>query len=64
MPNIEIQRLTPDSSEAQIAAARSACIAEEIRNGRDRDQAVAMCMEMVRRKTGKGAAAPAPEGGV
>jgi len=61
MPVPEIQRLTSSSDEAQIKAATSSCIASEVRAGRPQDQAVAMCMQMIRDKTGKG---QAPEGGV
>ena len=60
MPIIEIERLDKTSSDAQAKAAVSACIAQEIRNGREPDQAKAMCYNMVRDKTGK---ALAPQGG-
>ena len=60
MPIPEIEKLTKDSSDAQTQAAISACIAAEINAGRDQDQAVAMCHEMARGKTGKGLA---PKGG-
>jgi len=53
MPHPEIERLDKTSAEAQTQAAISACIAAEIRAGRDKDQATAMCHEMVRNKTGK-----------
>jgi hypothetical protein len=53
MPVEEINRLTRDSSDAQINAAVSACVAQEVRNGRDQDQAVAMCYSQAREKTGK-----------
>jgi len=59
MPHPEIERLTAGSSEPQIQAAVSACVAAEVRAGKEQDQAVAMCMEMVRGKTGT----PAPQGG-
>ena len=53
-----VDRLTPESSDAQTKAATSDCIATEVKAGHPRDQAVAMCMEMMRKKTGK----PKPEG--
>lgn len=60
MPHPEIERLSKDSDKAQVQAAVSACIATEVRGGRDQQQAVAMCMEMAR---GKGAPVPQPKGG-
>lgn len=56
-PQIEIERLTKESGESQVKAAISSCIANEIRAGRDREQAIAMCHEMARRQ---GANVPAP----
>ena len=53
MPIPEIEALERSSSEAQIQASISACIATEIRAGRDKDQAIAMCYSMAREKTGK-----------
>lgn len=53
MPVPEVDRLTPQSEEAQVRAAISACIAQEVRAGRDRDQAIAMCHQMVSTQTGK-----------
>jgi len=53
MPNVEIEALDRSSEDAQVKAAISACIAQEVRAGKDRDQAVAMCNEMVKGKTGK-----------
>lgn len=53
MPILEVEKLTKDSADAQVRAAISACIATEIRAGRDPDQAKAMCYSMVREKTGK-----------
>ena len=47
-----VDRLTPDSKEPQIKAAISDCIATEVNSGRDQDQAIAMCHEMARKKTG------------
>jgi len=61
MPVPEITRLSKDSSDAQVKAAISSCIATEVRSGREQDQAVAICHEMVRKQTG-GRPAP-PEGG-
>ena len=53
MPIPEVDRLNKNSSDAQIKAAISSCIATEIRNGKERDQAIAMCHSMVKDKTGK-----------
>lgn len=55
MPVPEINALDKNSGEAQIKAAISACIATEIRNGREPDQAKAMCYSMARDKAGEGA---------
>ena len=52
MPIAEIERLDKTSGKAQIDAAISACIAQEVRNGREQEQAVAMCHQMARDKTG------------
>lgn len=54
-----IDRLTPDSDESQLKAAISDCVATEVKAGKPQEQAVAMCMEMARRATGKGEAPPA-----
>ena len=64
MPIQEIERLSKQSSEAQVQAAISACIATEVNAGRDQEQAVAMCHEMARAKTGGGLQPPAPAEGV
>ena len=61
MPQPEIERLSRASSEAQTKAAISACIAQEIRAGRERSQAIAMCHSMARDKTG--GSPPTPGGG-
>ena len=53
MPVPEVEALDKTSGDAQTKAAISACIATEIRAGRDPDQAKAMCYSMVREKTGK-----------
>ena len=53
MPIPEIKKLAKDSESPQTKAALSACIAEEIRNGTEPDQAQAMCYQMVKDKTGK-----------
>jgi len=53
MPIQEIEILSKESSDAQTKAAVSSCIAQEVRNGTPQDQAVAMCHEMARSKTGK-----------
>jgi len=60
MPVPEIAALSETSMDAQIKAAISACIATEVKAGRPQDEAVAMCHEMVRGKTGKELA---PKGG-
>jgi len=52
MPIQEIERLDKTSEEAQVKAAISACIAQEINAGRTPEQAKAMCHEMVRERTG------------
>lgn len=59
MPHPEIERLTKGSSPAQTQAAISACIATEIRAGREPDEAKGMCYGMAR---DKGAPVPAPKG--
>lgn len=59
MPVVAIERLSKDSSDAQITAAVSDCIATEIRGGEEPDRAKAMCYSMARKKTGK---ALAPKG--
>lgn len=48
-----VDKLTKDSSPDATREAISSCIATEIRGGRERDQAVAMCYNMAREKTGK-----------
>ena len=53
MPVPEVVALSQASKSGQIKAAVSACIAAEIRAGRDPDQAKVMCFSMVREKTGK-----------
>ena len=53
MPVIEIQRLDRASSDEQVKAAISSCIATEVNAGRPQDQAIAMCHQMARDKTGK-----------
>ena len=53
MPIPEINKLSFSSEEPQIKAAISACIAAEMAAGKDQEQAIAMCNQMVRDKTGK-----------
>ena len=60
MPVQSIQRLVKESSEAQVQAAISDCIATEVRGGMPQDQAIAACHEMARKQTG---GRPAPPGG-
>jgi hypothetical protein len=53
MPVPEVEALGKDSTDAQAKAAVSACIATEIRSGRDADQAKGMCYSMVEEKIGR-----------
>ena len=53
MPNLEIERLTKKSSQEAIDAAISACIGNEVRRGREQEQAAAMCYSMARKRTGR-----------
>ena len=53
MPVPEIESLDKVSGKGQVQAAISACIAQEIHNGKDPEQAKAMCYSMSREKTGK-----------
>lgn len=48
-----VDKLSKDSSTDAIQKAISSCIATEIDSGRERDQAVAMCYNMARERTGK-----------
>jgi hypothetical protein len=48
-----IDKLDLSSSDAQIKAAISDCIATEVHAGRPQDQAIAMCHSMASDKTGK-----------
>lgn len=54
--------LTPQSSDAQVTAAISDCVAQQLREHPDmkQDQAVAICYSQARTATGKGLA---PKGG-
>ena len=52
MPILEIERLDSTSSDAQKSAALSSCVAAEMQAGREQDQAVAMCHQMIADKTG------------
>jgi len=52
MPVPEINALDKNSGKAQRDAAKSACISQEVRAGREQEQAVAMCHQMIRDKTG------------
>lgn len=60
MPQPEIDRLDKSSERAQVQAAISACIANEVRAGTDQQQAIRMCHEMAREKGAP--VAPAPGG--
>lgn len=48
-----VDGLTKDSSDEAVKAAISECIAAEMDAGAEQEEAVAMCYEMARRKTGK-----------
>jgi len=48
-----VDSLDKNSTMAQIKAACSECIATEVKAGRKQEQAVAMCYDMARKKTGK-----------
>ena len=48
-----VDKLTKDSSADAIKAAVNSCIETEIDNDKERDQAVAMCYDMARKKTGR-----------
>lgn len=48
-----VDNLTKESSPEQIKKAVNSCIGTEIDHGKERDQAVAMCYDMARAKTGK-----------
>lgn len=54
MPVPEINDLDPTSIETQIKAAMAACIATEVRAGRDLDQAKRICYEMMRKRAERG----------
>jgi len=58
MPNSEIMKLTSTSPDAQVKAAISACIANEVKAGHPQDQAIAMCYAMVSKQTGKSLSEP------
>ena len=55
-----VDDLRPESKKGQVSAAISDCIAAEVRAGTPQDQAIAMCSEMARKKTG---GQPPPKGG-
>jgi hypothetical protein len=61
VPIIEVERLDKTSIDEQVKAAMSACIAQEMRNGRTRDQAIEICYSMMRAKIGKELGKPQPE---
>ena len=54
MPQPEIEALGKGSKKGQRSAAVSACIQREMHKGREQKQAIAMCLEMSRKKTGGG----------
>jgi len=47
-----VDKLTKDSSDEVVQESISSCIKAEIDRGRGRQQAIAMCHEMARKKTG------------
>lgn len=51
MPIPEIDKLERGSNDAQKKAALSACIAEQVRQGKTQEQAVAICQDMVNSKS-------------
>jgi len=53
MPNMSVSKLDKSSHMATMKAALSECIAEEMHKGREQQQAIAMCSEMIKEKTGK-----------
>ncbi len=55
-----VDKLSSDSKDPQLKAALSDCIATEVNRGTPQDQAVAMCMEQARKRTGRELA---PQGG-
>lgn len=59
MPTLA-EKLTPNSSDAQIKAAISNSIQELMSAGREQEQAIAIAMEQARKATGKELA---PRGG-
>ena len=60
MPVPEMERLEKESTPEATKAAISSCIAMMVREGRDQQQAIAMCHSMAREK---GANVPEPKGG-
>ena len=48
-----VDKLSKGSSDAQVKAAISDCIATEMHNGKEQDQAAAICYSQAREKTGK-----------
>ncbi len=55
-----VDRLSSASEDQQVKAAISDCIATEVKAGTPQEQAIAMCNQMARGKTGKELA---PKGG-
>ena len=53
MPIESVDNLSKQSSPDAIRSAVSSCIEYEIKQGRERDQAAAMCYSQARKKTGK-----------
>lgn len=53
-----VDKLFSDSSDEQVKAAISDCIATEVHGGMPQDQAIAACHSMASKKTGKDLSKP------
>lgn len=53
MPTRKIDKLTEHSTDNKVRDAISACIRTEVHKGTKQEQAIAMCYDMARRKTGR-----------
>uniref|UniRef100_A0A6M3LQN0 Uncharacterized protein n=1 Tax=viral metagenome TaxID=1070528 RepID=A0A6M3LQN0_9ZZZZ len=63
MPIRELESISAASSPEQVKAAVSSCIATEVKRGTPQEQAVAMCIQMIKEKTGGGGEQPPAPGG-
>ncbi len=61
MPHPEVERLENGSERAQVQAALSACVAREVSGGMEQQAAVAMCADLVQKRTGGGQQPRPPE---